>query len=241
MIGESHGKESVSRWIVGTTSLHLIALIFRGIQVGACPVASQWEAFSLLAWCLAVLQLFLVKLSSDRSTMFYIFTMVFLLQIASTSFSLGATTDTQVTVDSLESIHAFSALIGVAGIAIAGVHGVLWLMLRNAIKNGRFGFLFQRLSSLEELSRLNRIATGIAAGALTLTLSTSLFLDRPFYELLNPEAAVTSALWLLFGLLTLIPRPTGSVLVVRAWLSLVGFGGVVFIVGWIAINGFHAQ
>ncbi|MEC9475658.1 MAG: hypothetical protein VX764_01335 [Planctomycetota bacterium] len=231
----------MGRWILGTTSLHLIALVLRGVQVGACPVASQWEAFSLLAWCIAVLQMILVKISSDRSTLIYIFSMVFLLQIASTSFSLGMAEGPEGVIDSLKSVHAFSALVGVAGIAIAGVHGVLWIMLRNSIKNGRFGYLFQRLSSLEELSRLNRLSTGIAAAALTLTLSTSLFLNRPFYELLNPEAAVTLVLWLIFGLLALIPRQTGSVLVIRAWLSLIGFCGVIFIIGWIAIHGFHKQ
>lgn len=241
LIGDSKEFATMGRWIWFTTSLHLVALVLRGVQVGACPVASPWEAFSLLAWCIAVLQMFLVKLSSDRSTLIYIFSMVFLLQIISTSFSLGMVEDSQGTIDSLKSIHAFSALVGVAGIAIAGVHGVLWIMLRNSIKTGRFGFLFQRLSSLEELSRLNRISTGIAAAALTLTLSTSLFLNRPLYELLNPEVAVTLVLWLIFGLLALIPRPTGSVLVIRAWLSLLGFCGVVFIIGWIAIYGFHAQ
>lgn len=204
-------------------------------------MASQWEAFSLLAWCIAVLHLFLVKFSGDRSTLIYSFSLVFILQIASVSFSLGMTEDRQQSIDSLTSIHAFSALVGVAGVTIAGVHGVLWIMLCNAIKNGRFGFLFQRLSSLEELSRLNRISTGIAAAALTLTLSTSLFMNQAVSELLNPEVVVTLVLWFVFGLLALVPRSTGSMLAVRAWLSLLGFCGVIFIIGWIAIYGFHAQ
>jgi ABC-type uncharacterized transport system permease subunit len=230
----------VGIWILATTSLHLFALVLRGVEIGACPVISPWEAFSLLAWCVAVMQVLLVKVSGDRSTLIYSFSMVFVLQLGSASFSLGMSDDVEQTVDSLTSVHAFSALIGVAGIAIAGIHGVLWLLLRHSIKNGRFGFLFQRLSSLEELSRLNRFSVGIAVAALTLTLLTSFLLKATFSELLNPEVVVTLVLWLVFGLLALFPRSTGSVMATRAWLSLLGFCGVLFIIGWIAIYGFHA-
>ncbi|MGE4619908.1 MAG: cytochrome c biogenesis protein CcsA [Planctomycetota bacterium] len=240
LIGKARGADVIGIWILATTSLHLLALILRGVEIGACPVVSPWEAFSLLAWCVAVMQVLLVKVSGDRSTLIYSFSMVFVLQLGSTSFSLGLSEDVQQAVDSLTSVHAFSALLGVAGIAIAGIHGVLWLLLRHSIKKGRFGFLFQRLSSLEEISTLNRISVGIAAVALTLTLLTSFFLKPTFPELLNPEVVVTLVLWFLFGLLAIIPRSTRSVLATRAWLSCLGFCGVLFIIGWIAIYGFHA-
>lgn len=213
----------------------------RGLQVGACPVVSQWDSFSLLAWCVAMLQIVLVKCSGDRSTLIYSFSLVFLLQLGSASFTLGMNESPERVIDSLTSVHAFSALVGVAGVAIAGVHGALWMLLRNSIKNGQFGFLFQRLSSLEELSRLNRISTGIAAASLTLTLSTSLFLNETYSEFLKPEVTVTMGLWALFGILALFPRTSGSVMVTRAWLSLLGLCGVIFIIGWIAMFGFHAQ
>jgi hypothetical protein len=48
-------------------------------------------------------------------------------------------------------------------------------------------------------------------------------------------------LWGIFGLLALFPRSTGSVIATRAWLSLLGFCGVIFIIGWIAMFGFHSQ
>ena len=241
LTGEHRGSGAIGNWILGTTSLHLLALVMRGVQVGACPVASQWDSLSLLAWCIAVLQILLVKFSGDRSTLIYSFSLVFLLQIGSASFTLRVSETSERIIDSLTSVHAFSALIGVAGVAIAGIHGALWMLLRNSIKNGRFGFLFKRLSSLEEIARLNRISTGIDATALTMTLLTSLFLNRTYSEFQQPDVVVTMILWGIFGCLTLFPRSTGSVIATRAWFSLLGFCGVVFIIGWIALFGFHAQ
>ena len=60
--------------------------------------------------------------------------------------------------------------------AIAGIHGILWELLRRSIKKGQFGVLFNQLSSLESLSRLVKLATVISAVTLTITVASAFLL-----------------------------------------------------------------
>ena len=137
-----------TRWIGATVAIHLVALIVRGIEVGSCPVASRWETLSLLALLIVSMHLVLAGISRDRSTLIFGIAVTFLLQLGSASFSLGESNTIPTEIDSISSLHAFTAWIGVAGVSTAGIHGVLWLLLKRSIKTGQFGILFHRLSTL---------------------------------------------------------------------------------------------
>ena len=227
------------RWIWATVSIHLVALVMRGIWLGFCPVASRWETLSLLALLIILMHLILLRISGDRSTLVFGIGITFLLQLGSASFTLGESTSQDQVIDSMSSLHAFTAWIGVAGVTIAGEHGVLWLLLRRSIQTSNFGTLFRRLSSLEALSRLIRGSNIVAAISLAITCGSALFLGMESFKLTEP--VIFSALCLiLVGGFALVPRSTGTVTAWRAWISVVGLCGVVFIITWVIRFGPHS-
>lgn len=229
-------------WLNLVLLLHFSVVLARGFEVGSCPVGSRWEALSLLAFLIAFLQWFLVVISRDRSTLLYGLSLAFLLQLGSTTFSLTFEGQSVPVLDSIRSLHAFSALFGVAGVAIAGVHGILWELLRRSIKKSQFGVLFNQLSSLESLSRLVKLATVISAVTLTITVASAFLLvdesnrDRS----LGYESLATLVTWLIFSILAIFPRATHSVTVWRTWFSIAGFAVVIFVIVYGSLNGFHA-
>lgn len=229
-------------WLKFVLLLHFSVVLARGFEVGSCPVGSRWEALSLLAFLIAFLQWLLVFISKDRSTLLYGLSLAFVLQLGSTTFSLTYEGESAPVLDSIRSLHAFSALFGVAGVALAGIHGILWELLRRSIKKGKFGVLFNQLSSLESLSRLLRLATIISAVTLTITVASAFLLvdDSNRDRSLGLESLATVLIWLIFSILAIFPRATHSVTVWRTWFSIAGFMVVLFVIGVISIYGFHA-
>lgn len=232
---------TTSPWMWLTVAIHLVALIFRGIEIGACPVDSHWETLSLLALLIVTMHLLLASASGDRCTLIFGLLLTFVLQLGSASFSLGAQIPAPRSIGSISSLHAFTAWIGVAGVITAGIHGILWLLLKRSIKTSQFGLLFTSLSSLESLSRLIRLATGIAAVSLAITVGTSVFLGNGVDSSSGPVTPISLGLMGLFGVLALVPRSTGTVTEWRAWCSVVGLASVVFISIWVISFGPHSR
>ncbi|OUU25327.1 MAG: hypothetical protein CBC13_02245 [Planctomycetia bacterium TMED53] len=229
-------------WLKLALLIHFGVVLIRGFEVGSCPVGSRWEAFSLLALLIAFLQWVLVATSKDRSTLLYGLSFAFVLQLGSAAFSLTYPGEEVPVLDSIRSLHAFSALLGLAGVSIAGIHGVLWTLLRRSIKKGHFGLLFNQLSSLESLSVLVKTATTISAITLTISVASAFILldDTNRERSIGFESIATVSVWLIFMILALVPRSNNSVTVWRTNFSLVGFLAVLLVLGWISVNGFHA-
>ena len=229
-------------WLKLVLLLHFGVILARGFEINACPVGSRWEALSLLAFLIALLQWLLVIISKDRSTLLYGLALAFILQLGSTTFSLTFAGVSPPVLDGIRSLHAFSALFGLAGVAIAGVHGILWELLRRSIKKGKFGSLFNQLSSLESLSRLLKLATVISAVTLTVTVASAFLLvdDSNRDRSLGYESMATILTWLIFSILAIFPRATHSVTVWRTWFSIAGFAVVLFVIVYGSMNGFHA-
>jgi len=162
--------------------------------------------------------------------------------LGSASFSLTLESGDVPKLDAIRSLHAFSALLGVAGVAIAGIHGILWMLLRSSIKRGNFGLLFNNLSSLESLSKLLRTATSISAITLTISLVSAFLLvdEQNIDRSLGYESYITVFVWLVFTVLALVPRSNHSVTVWRTLFSIGGFILVLFVLLWISVFGFHS-
>lgn len=124
-----------------------------------------------------------------------------------------------------------TALIGYAAFALAAVYAVLYLLLYGELKGSRVGLIFQRLPSLEVLSRHNYGALLFGWISLTLAIAVGMFwsnwlnaTDQMDIALLSdPKFLSTLMVWLLFGLCVIghyLMRWSNRVL---AWVSLVTF------------------
>lgn len=227
-----------------TLLLHLTTLVLRGLWIDSCPVASRWEAFSLLAFFVLFLQAVLERSRNDRSTSFFVYLLSFALQFISAVFILGIGADPEPAPDAVTSLHAFAALLWVAAISIAGIHGILYLLLYREIKRGFFGRLYHQLSSLDSVGGLARISSGIAFFSLTVTVvigQQGIFNGAgesfsPFEWVL---ISMVVAIWIANGLGAVFFRKPGKGGVWVAWGTVAGFTVVLAILFQIAIKGFH--
>jgi ABC-type uncharacterized transport system permease subunit len=153
--------------------LHLVALLLRGIETRTCPVVARWEAYSFVALAMAAIHLALdLRRGASRTGVFVLGTAA-AMQFLSAIFIVGSGADAPAGApDAAASLHAFAALLGISGVAVAGIHGALYLLLDRAIRRGRYGSFFQRMPSLEELA--DRTASAAAIGFLALTVTVGI-------------------------------------------------------------------
>lgn len=242
--GSGFEKNIHRHLLMMTLLVHLMTLVSRGIWISSCPVASRWEAFSLLAFFVLLLQAILERLRNDSSTSYFVCLLSFALQFISAVFILEAGADAVPAPDAITSLHAFAALLAVAAILIAGIHGILYLLLYREIKKGFFGRIYHRLSSLDSLAGLARISSGIAFISLTVTVAIG---QRGIFNgagasFSSPEwmgITLTVVIWVVYGLGVVFFRKPGRGGVWVAWGTVAGFTAVLAILFQIALEGFH--
>ncbi|MFO0581811.1 MAG: cytochrome c biogenesis protein CcsA [Anaeromyxobacter sp.] len=122
-------------------------------------------------------------------------------------------------------IHIMSAVLGVALFAIAFGVGVMYLLQEREVKGKRFGALFSRLPSLDQLDRMNQrlvragfvvFSVALVAGTVT---ATSVWKTAWSWD---PQQVVSVGVWLLYGAMVQL-RHSGWHGRRYALLTLVGF------------------
>ncbi len=191
--------------LIGTTGLHLLSALLRGIEIGSCPVATPAEFCSLVALSIALIYLALEIRIDDRTTGIFNLLAALLLQFGASVLVLSSEATSGPALGVMTSLHAATAILGLSAIVVASIYGLLYLGLYAAIKWGRFGLFYERMPSLELLSALNTRAAGVAFLALTLTLicGYSGMGGKPsIVERIgagSPEVLLTWIAWLLYG------------------------------------------
>lgn len=100
--------------------------------------------------------------------------------------------------------HVGVALTGVAAIAAAAGVGIMYLLLERQMKGKKFGLLFTRLPSLEQLDGLNRRLVLIGFIAISVTMVTGAFFVSKaggFFWAWQPKEIATVVAWIVFGAL----------------------------------------
>jgi len=128
-------------------------------------------------------------------------------------------------------VHTIASLLSYVAFLIAFGAGLLFLIQERQIKRKRMGLLFHQLPSLDQLERVNVFAIGLGFALLTIGLSWGLVgsrLLRGVWWSGDPKEILSATLWLCYLILwTARLRATMRGRRV-AWLSVVGFGLVLF-------------
>jgi ABC-type transport system involved in cytochrome c biogenesis permease subunit len=195
----------LARTVVG---LHFVYLVLQTVAFRHVPLANVWEAFSFIAFALALVYLLLEWRLEDKATGVFLLSPALFFQIVSSAFITHTAQVNPVLRSSWFGSHVTAALLGYGAFAIAAVYGALYLLLYRELKGGRVGLIFQRLPDLESLSRLNLGALTFGWGALTLaiivgtiwslTLSASGRMDIDL--LADPKFLSTVSVWVIYGL-----------------------------------------
>ena len=184
--------------------IHLFFILARSFYFGRHPLGSLPEALSVTAFSIAIIYLYVEQLEQSKSTGPFILPMVVILQgIASVLLPFNVTSEPTSLLlrNPLFGLHTAVAVLGYSAFAVGAVYGVMYLLLYRSLKSRSFGVVFERLPSLDVLSKMGFGSTLLGWFFLTATIilggvmSFELFPD--FYR--DPKFITTIAVWCVYG------------------------------------------
>ena len=219
---------------------HTLALVSRMIEAGHIPLTTMHEALSFFSWALV-----LVFLAVELRYRIHILGS-FILPLAFISLISAAALPKEI--KALEPIfrnvwmHVTLSLLGTVAFAVAFIAGLMYLIQEHLLKSKHRNVLYHKLPALDFLDELNSKAISFGFPLLTLGIITgALFAEFARGSFLNWNAEQIGALgtWL-FYLVVLLGRVTiGWRAKKAAYLTVVGFAGVIFTLVGVIVKGQH--
>ncbi len=244
----------INRWAaIGFSGAGLLAqtiyLVHRTRISGMPPlVGSMHDWLLVLAWVAAAF--YLVLTLRDRQLGLGVFLLPLILLLVGSSTSMSKTSRVRDAQYAIEMLHASLLVFGIAGVSIAFLLSLMYLVQHNRLKHKTPDPDSFQLYSLERLGRMNRWAVVGSVPFLTLGLASGVWLtwnsrttSTPF-DLFSPGYVVSGVVWLGMMILFvwLISRQQSSGKIV-AWRTLwaCGFLLVTLICFEVFSSGIHGK
>jgi len=221
-----------------TVALHLAYLVALTARWGQFPAATVSQALSIVAFEVAAVYLFLEWHGRERSTGFWMVSLVFFFQLLASVLMRPNPPSREIFHDPFFATHVSLALLGYAAFVVAAVYAFLFLQLYRELKAGRFSTFYGKLPPLEVLEKM--MLGALSAGFVTLTgaVITGGFWAERLYDnwLHDPKILVTLATWGLYALALLLRRLQRWQGRQTALASLAGLAAILF--SLVAVNFF---
>lgn len=215
-----------------TLALHLTYLVLLAIRWEQFPMASVSQAFSAVAFAIAVVYAFVEWHGREASTGFLMLLLASVFEILSSILRTSNPPDRELFHSWLFATHTSFGLLGYTAFMVASVYGFLFLRLYREIKRRRFSVFFGQLPPLEVLERMIMGAILVGWVALVGTLVTGAvwanqeYQDRAWWS--DSKVLATFAIWA-FYFLALLLRRTGWLQGRQlALVSIVGVAAILF-------------
>lgn len=213
-------------FLLGCVGVHVVSLLLRALHYGRQPILGIAEVLSVIALAVAVVYLYVERVQRNRFTGAFILPMVVTLALGSSALMpQGPAKVPELLATPLFGVHAVFAVLGYTAFAVSAVYGVMHLMLYRALKQQRFGLVFERLPSLEVLANMGFWASFMGLVALTLTIfigiGMSVKLVPGFYA--DPKFVTTIFVWAIYGFGVFARFVWGWTGTRAVYLSLTGF------------------
>jgi ABC-type transport system involved in cytochrome c biogenesis permease subunit len=179
-------------------ALHGLFLALWTISYHHFPIASVFEANSVLAFSVATLYLLIEARIGVRTTGFFIIGIVFAFQLVSSAFVEPPETFSTLLWEPAFMLHVFSALLGYSGLAVSAVYGLFY-----DIKKHRFGLLYKQLPSLEIMASFTYRSASLGLLFLTVAMVGGFALLMQVYGTYwswDPKLMTTCLAWLIYSL-----------------------------------------
>jgi len=229
--GHGLARRAATPLLAGTALLHLAFLVGVTLRWGQFPAVTVSQALSVVAFAVAVVYLFVEWHAGERSTGFWLVSLVFAFQLLSSLLRTPEPPDREIFHSALFASHVSLALLGYAAFVVAAGYGFLFLELYRELKAGRFSTFYGKLPPLEVLERMMSGALVVGFAALTGAVACGVFwAQRSFPDewLRDPKILFTFATWALYATALLLRR-------LRRWhgrqtavASLAGLGAILF-------------
>lgn len=229
-------------YLAGT--LHGIALGLLAVHLGIFPIATVFEAFSVVAFSVLVVYLIIEWHIGIRTTGFFIVGVVFVFQLVSSAFMTRPTEINPLLTEPSFILHVSTAVLGYAAMAISAIYGLLYLMLFHDIKKHRFGLIYKQLPSLEIMTKFTYRAASLGFGFLSVAIVLGLALMAKVYGAhwqWDPKLTITFLAWLIYGASMVGRKFWGWSPRRVAFASLAGFAVILFsfVVVNLVFTSFH--
>lgn len=236
----SQRDDTLSKIALGVTGvgflMHTVALLARMVEAGPVSLISFHDALSFFAWSLV-----LVFLWVDMRHHLHVMG-AFLLPLALLSLIWAAALPREATGPMLKTIwvHVTLSMLGTVGFAVAFAAGLMYVIQDGLLKSKQFNALYAKLPPLDFLDRLNQLAIvtgfplltlGIIAGALSSEVA------RGAYVNWNPEQVWALVTWAFYFAVLLGRMTLGWRAKQAAYLTIIGFGGVVLTLIGVVMKG----
>ena len=224
---------------------HAVFLVLRTIEFHHFPVASVFEAFSVIAFAVVALYFLIESRIGVRTTGFFIIGIVFFFQLVASTFWEPPASFSDLLWEPAFMLHVSTALLGYSGMAVSAVYGLLYLMLFYSIKRHRFGLIYEQLPSLEVMASFTYRSAWLGLAFLTVAMLSGLtLLVRVYgtYWSWDPKLMVTFIAWLIYGTGLGASWLRGWSAKRMALTSLTGFAVILFslVVVNLVFSSFHA-
>jgi len=241
LAGRLEGVSKSSFLVAGIGfGFHTLALVSRMIEAGHIPLTTMHEALSFFSWAL-VLVFLVVELRYRVHILGS-----FILPLAFISLISAAALPKEI--KALEPIfrtvwvHVTFSLLGTVAFSVAFVAGVMYLIQEHMLKSKHLNLLYHKLPALDFLDELNGKAISFGFPLLTLGIITgALFAEFARGSFLNWNAEQIGALgtWLFYLVVWLGQKTVGWRAKKAAYLTVVGFAGVIFTLVGVIVKGQH--
>ena len=238
-----NAAHSTSKYLRGATFftilVHFGEIALRGLYFGRFPMATISEFMSVLAWSIVVVYLYVEYRLRLKTTGVFVLAWVFLLQFFSSAFIVFDSAVPAIFKSPMFFFHTSSAILSYSAFFISAIYGIMFVMLFNQIKSARFGIIYNRMPSLEELNEM--IFRSALPGFIFLTISLVLgILWRKEVDPTAPhfDGKVVSiyAVWFIYGSIIVgknLGRWSGKWV---AYTSIAGF--VLILISFVVVNLF---
>jgi cytochrome c-type biogenesis protein CcsB len=235
----SRRDDTLAKIALGVTGvgflMHTVALLARMVEAGSVSLTSLHDALSFFAWSLV-----LVFLWADVRHRIHVMG-AFLLPIALLSLVWAAALPRE-TAPMLKTVwvHVTLSMLGTVGFTVAFAAGLMYVIQDGLLKSKQFNALYAKLPPLDFLDHLNQLAIVTGFPLLTLGIITgalSAEVARGAYVSWNPEQVWALVTWVFYFIVLLGRMTVGWRAKRAAYLTIIGFGGVVLTLIGVVLKG----
>ncbi len=152
-------------WLVATVVLHAILLVVRTSLLGQLPWTTYYDTLLALSFLMSLTYLLVEFSAREASTGMDLLPWPFVMVLYAAMFGHVEPKPNPALDSPFFAMHTIPAIGGIAAILVSGIYGGMYLKLERVIRGKRFGQFFERMPTLDVLSRMNFVA---AATGLTL-------------------------------------------------------------------------
>jgi cytochrome c-type biogenesis protein CcsB len=225
--------------LLAGATLHGAAIAMLSVKAGRLAVENSQEGLSFLAWLLVVTYLVAQPRLHIRILGSFVSPLAVLFMLFSSVLPPTIIPASGIMKSAWVAFHVTALFLANALFALAFSAGIMYLLQESHIKRKDFGFIYQRLPSLERLDKINYVCLVIGFPLMTVGLMSGFAYAGTVWKSFwqgDPKEIFALITWLIYAILLHERLAVGWRGRRAAWLAIVGFSGV--LITFLGVNLF---